>query len=180
MTQKETELDNLAVNSMKVKSMTLARDITSYDLRKPWDTAVGSDQHPHMAWLPTEEGTLEIKEIDGFPVAVINEAHVYDLYLHYVREVSKSEKFSDMPEDLAILGIDIEDVHTAKHFNRTWVLEFDQRIFDIPNEERQLFLEGFTKTLLEGNPVQKHQTNFTALRGMTGQVIVANFSVFHT
>ncbi len=176
----ETEQESIPVDNMKVKSMTLPRDITSYDLRRPWDTTVGDDQHPHLAWLPTREGTLEMKEIESFPVAIISEAHVNDLYLHYVREVRKEKIISDMPDDLAILDIDIEDVHTAKHFNRTWVLEFDQRIFDIPNEERQLFLEGFTKTLLEGNPIQKHQTNFTALRGMTGQVIVANFSVFHT
>lgn len=180
MIQIKTEENSPLVDDMKVTSTAIARDITSYDLRRPWDTTVGSDQHPHLAWLPTEEGTLEMKEIENFPVAVINEGQVKDLYHHYVRELRKHENFSNMPENLDILGIDIEDVHTAKHFNRTWVLEFDQRILTIPNEKRQLFLEGFTKTLLEGNPVQRHQTNFTALRGMTDQVIVANFSVFHT
>ena len=95
----------MSVDNIKVESMTLARDITSYELRRPWDTAVGNDQHPHLAWLPTGEGTLEMKEIEDFPIAVISEAHVNDLYLHYVREVSKSEKFSNWLEDLAILGI---------------------------------------------------------------------------
>lgn len=176
----ETEEDGMTGDQRRVESVNMARDITSYDLRKPWDTTVGNDQHPHLAWMPTKEGSLEMVEMSDFPVAPVNQAHVNELYHHYVDEVKKSERFVDWPQDLAILDIDMEDVHTAKHFNRTWVLEFDQRLLSIPFEERQLFLEGFTKTLLEGNPVQHHHTNFTALRGMVGQVIVANFSVFHT
>lgn len=176
----ETVEDGMLEEQQKMESVTVARDITSYNLRRPWDTSVGNHQHPHLAWMPTSKGTLEMVEMSDFPIAPVNQAHVRDLYQYYASEVKKSSGFIDWPQDLGILDIDKEDVHTAKHFNRTWVLEFDQEILSIPFEERQLFLEGFTKTLLEGNPVQRHHTNFTALRGMVGQVIVANFSVFHT
>lgn len=83
----ETEEDGMTGDQRRVESVNMARDITSYDLRKPWDTTVGNDQHPHLAWMPTKEGSLEMVEMSDFPVAPVNQAHVNELYHHYVDEV---------------------------------------------------------------------------------------------
>lgn len=157
-----------------------ARDVTSYDLRKPWNVNTGTEKDPYLVWIPGKEGKLDLVEDDDFPAEMLDRQYLTEVYKRYLATVRAGKPYTDWPEDLQILRVDIEDVHTAKHFNRTWVLEFEPTLAEMPQAEQELFLEGLTKTILEGNPVQRHQTNFTVLRATVDGNPIGAYSVFHT
>ena len=156
------------------------RDVTSYELREPWDLSTDRAERPYLVWLPERDNQLVFLEKHDYPLAPLDQPYLMEIYQRYLTDVRNTQTFADWPEDLKILAVSKEDVHTNKHFNRTWILDFDEQILAIPDNQQQLFLTGLTKTLLEGNPVQRHQTNFTELKATSAGKEIGSYSVFHT
>ena len=156
------------------------QDVTSYELREPWDLSTDRAERPYLVWLPEQDNQLVFVEKHDYPLAALDQSYLIEIYQRYLAEARNTQPFADWPEDLRILAVSKEDVHTNKHFNRTWILDFDEQILAMPDNQQQLFLTGLTKTLLEGNPVQRHQTNFTELKATSAGKEIGSYSVFHT
>ena len=155
------------------------QDVTSYELRQPLGGS-GSAPEAYIFWLPALSGELHPVAADDFYADRSVELAVREVTQLYQQMIREQSDMIHIPEGLELESFKLEEVHTARHYNRTWILEFNEMLFELSEENQHLFLTGLTKTLIEGNQNLQHQTNFTSTRVLAGGRDVGSYNVFHT
>jgi hypothetical protein len=155
------------------------QDVTSYELRQPLGGgSIASESY--IFWLPASNGDLQPVAVEEFTADRSVELAVREVTQLYQRMIREQGGMIEIPEGLDLEVFKLEEVHTARHYNRTWILEFNEALVELSEEDQHLFLTGLTKTLIEGNPNLQHQTNFTSTRVLAGGRDVGSYNVFHT
>ena len=154
------------------------QDVTSYELRQTPGGSSASESY--IFWLPSSNGELHPVAVEEFTADRSVELAVREVTQLYQRMIREQSDMIQIPEGLDLVAFKMEEVHTARHYNRTWILEFNEMLFELSEENQHLFLTGLTKTLIEGNQNLQHQTNFTGTRVFAGGRDVGSYNVFHT
>lgn len=154
-------------------------DVTSYELRQPLDASQEEDISRLTLWLPETTHTFRrIQVTAGFSVDS-RQQQVFSVSELYLQTVLQEAGMIRPSADMTLLDVTEVDVHTARHHNRIWVLVFNDALLEMSHGDRQHYLSGLTKSLIEGTPAFQEQTNFTSTRVMVGQQVLGTFEVFH-
>lgn len=155
-------------------------DVTSYELRQPLTPGAETLGKGYIMWLPVLNDTFLVVEVEGMNLSGSEPEIIRDVFSLYRNRMRQETGLIQLPDDLMLLTATLQEVHTARHYNRTWVLEFNEALLNMPEADQQHFLVGLTKTLIEGNQQTHHQTNFTSTRILADETEVGSFNVFHT
>ncbi|MDW7672723.1 MAG: hypothetical protein SCK57_01090 [Bacillota bacterium] len=155
-------------------------DVTSYELRQPLKPGAETLGRGYIMWLPVLDNTFLVVEAEGTNLNGSESEIIRDVVSLYLNRMRQEKGLVQLPDELMLLSITLEEIHTARHYNRTWVLEFNEALLNMPETQQRHFLAGLTKTLIEGNQHTRHQTNFTSTRILAGETAVGSFNVFHT
>ncbi len=119
-----------------------------------------------LAMADTSTRVVEVTNYEIYTGDVPLARSFFRVYRRVSREV---EGALQLPEDLELVEVDIDDSEAVDGHGRRWVMRFDETLAEMEGESREAFLLALARTVIEGNPFRRDPPNFTGIRFFAGE-----------